>query len=227
MVEYNYEPNGEIVVPAGTKVFGHLDSADRTGYIGVRFDSLLMPDGSSINMDGTATDLQLRALRGKVEGKHRSQNILVRSAAGVGEIVATLAGRGSLDQPLSEGDLLRERVSNNIAQASDEQVNKPAIGEHLVVSLLADTGIYVILLKATKRRAAVAYQSSIALISSWIAPEPDRQEQLLRPLQRWMQHVLRRGPSNYLASLPPPYSITVPTAFKTEGLASAFARTLM
>jgi hypothetical protein len=150
VVEYNYEQNGEIIVPAGAKVFGHLEAADRTGYIGVRFDSMMMPDGASVSMEGAATDLQLRPLRGRVEGKHAGKNILVRSAAGVGEIVGTLAGRGSLNQPLSEGDLLRERVSNNIAQASDEEVNKLAVTERLVVSVPADTEIYVVLLKMTK-----------------------------------------------------------------------------
>jgi hypothetical protein len=47
-------------------VFGHLEAADRTGYIGVRFDSMMMPAGASVSMEGAATDLQLRPLRGKV-----------------------------------------------------------------------------------------------------------------------------------------------------------------
>jgi hypothetical protein len=150
VVEYNYERGGEIIVPAGTRVFGHLEAADRTGYVGVRFESMMMPDGTSVSVEAAATDLRLRPLRGKVEGQQRGKNILVRSAAGVGEVMATLAGRGSLNQPLSEGDLLRERVSNNIAQASDEEVNKLAVTAHLVVSVPADTEIYIVLQKATK-----------------------------------------------------------------------------
>src|SRR5579859_1549607 len=150
VVEYNYERHGEIMVPAGARVFGHLEAADASGYVGVRFESVLMPDGSSVNLDAAATDMRLRPLRGKVEGRHRGKNILVRSASGIGEVAATLAGRGSLNQPLSEGDLLRERVSNNIAQASDEEVNKLAVTAHLVVSVPADTEIYIVLQKATK-----------------------------------------------------------------------------
>lgn len=150
VVEYSYEQNGEIVIPAGAKAFGHLEAADRSGYLGIRFDSLMMPDGSSINLEAAATDLQLRPLRGKVEGKHTGKNILVRSFAGVGEIAATLVGRGSLDQPLSEGDLLRERVSNNIGQASDQTVANLAFTEHIVVSIPADTEIYVVLQKSVK-----------------------------------------------------------------------------
>lgn len=149
VVEYNYERGGEVVVPAGTKVFGHLQAVDRTGYVGVRFDSMTMPDGTSVKVEASATDLRLRPLRGKVEGKKKGTNILVRSAAGLGEAVATLAGRGSLNQPLSEGDLLRERVSNNIAQVSDQGLNRLAISEHVVVSVPADTEIYTILQKPT------------------------------------------------------------------------------
>lgn len=150
VIEYNYEQNGEIVIPAGSKAFGHLEAADRSGYVGIRFDSLMFPDGSSVSLEAAATDLQLRPLRGRVEGKHTGKNILVQSFAGVGEIAATLVGRGSLNQPLSEGDLMRERVSNNIGQASDQTVANLALTEHIVVSVPADTEIYVILQKAAK-----------------------------------------------------------------------------
>jgi hypothetical protein len=167
VIEYNYEQNGEIVVPAGAKAFGRLEAADRSGYIALRFDSLMLPDGSSISMEGAATDLELRPLKGKVEGKHTGKNILVRSLAGVGEIAATLAGRSSLNQPLSEGDLMREKVSNNIGQSSDQEVGKLAITEHLVVSVPANTEIYVVLEKPTKqtvqdRRAQLPAQAQTA-----------------------------------------------------------------
>jgi type F conjugative transfer system protein TrbI len=151
VIEYNYEQNGEIVVPAGAKAFGHLEAADRSGYLGIRFDSLLMPDGSTVALEAAATNLQLQPLRGKVEGKHTGKNILVRFFAGVGEIAATLVGRGSLNQPLSEGDLLRERVTNNIGQASDQTVANLALTEHIIVSVPANTEIYVVLQKPAKQ----------------------------------------------------------------------------
>ena len=150
VIEYNYEQNGEIVIPAGAKAFGHLEAADRSGYVGIRFESLMMPDGTFANLEATATDLQLRPLRGKVEGKNTGKKILVRSFAGVGEIAATLVGRGSLNQPLSESDLLRERVSNNIGQASDQTVANLVVTERIVVSVPADTAIYVVLQKPTR-----------------------------------------------------------------------------
>lgn len=156
VIEYNYEQDGEILIPAGAKAIGHLESADRSGYFGVRFDTLLMPDGTSVSIEAAATDLQLRPLRGSVQGKNTGKNILVRSLSGVGEVMATLLGRGSLNQPLSEADLLRGRVANNIGQASDEEVARLAITERLVVSLPASTEIYVVLEKQAKQPRVIA-----------------------------------------------------------------------
>ena len=93
----------------------------------IQFDSLLMPDGATVPIQAAATDLELRPLKGKVEGKNTGKNVLVRSLSGIGQAGAILVGRGSLNQPLSESDLLRERVSNNIGEASDEQISRMAI----------------------------------------------------------------------------------------------------
>ena len=145
-------------------------------------------------MEAAATDLELRPLKGKVEGKHTGKNILVRSLAGVGEIAATLAGRSSLNQPLSQGDLMREKVSNNIGQSSDQEVGKLAITEHLVVSVPANTEIYVVLQKPTKqtvqgRRAQLPAQAQTA-------NEPNIEElrQLLQ-LQRELNQIAGAKPT--------------------------------
>ena len=156
VIEYNYEKNGEMLIPAGSKVVGQFESADRSGYIGVHFDILLLPDGTSISIDATATDLQLRPLRGRVQGKNTGKNIFVRSLAGVGEAMATVVGRSSLNQPLNEADLLRGRVVTNIGQASDQEVERLAITERIVVSIPASTEIYVVLEKQTKQSASSA-----------------------------------------------------------------------
>jgi hypothetical protein len=46
--------------------------------------------------------------------------------------------------------MLRERVANNIGQSSDQTVANLALTERIVVSVPADTEIYVILQKAAK-----------------------------------------------------------------------------
>jgi len=161
VIEYNYERNGEIVVPAGARATGKLLSADRSGTVEIRFESLLFPHAAPVAFDAVATDLQLRPLRGHVEGTNTGRNFLVRSAAGIGEVASTLVGRGSLNRPFSEDDLLRERLSTNIGQAADQQISSSALGSRLVVSLEAGTEIYLVLEKASpEHRQSVPQQTN-------------------------------------------------------------------
>jgi hypothetical protein len=184
VVEYNYERNGEMLIPAGAKVVGQLESADRSGYIGVRFDTLLLPDGTSMSIDAAATDLQLRPLRGKVEGKNTRKNILVRSLAGVGEAMATLVGQGSLNQPLNETDLMRGRVVSNIGQASDQEVERLAITERIVVSIPASTEIYVVLEKQARLAASTPTPERQAVSNSTTTEQLRQLLQLQRELSQ-------------------------------------------
>jgi hypothetical protein len=152
VVEYNYERNGEIVVPAGTKAFGHIEQADRSGYMSIRFNSLLTPDGSWTGIDAVTANLNLGPLRGKVEGKNTGKNFLVTSLSGIGEVGALLIGQGgTLNQPFSEADLLREQVSTNIGASADQEVTQLSITEHIVVSVAAGTAVYIVLDRSTKQ----------------------------------------------------------------------------
>src|SRR5260370_2406199 len=92
----------------------------------------------------------MRRVRGRVEGKNPGKNVLVRSLSGIGQVGAMLVGRGNLNQPLSESELLRERVSNNIGEAGDEQISRMAVTQHIVVTISADTPIYVVLEQTPK-----------------------------------------------------------------------------
>jgi hypothetical protein len=150
VIEYNYERDGEIIVPAGAKAVGHIRNGDRSGYVDIQFDSLLMPDGGVVPIEAAATGLDLRPLKGKVEGKNTGKNFLVRSLSGIGQAGSMLVGQGSLNQPLSESDLMRERVSNNVGEAGDEEVSRLAITQHIVVTISADTPIYVVLEQTPK-----------------------------------------------------------------------------
>jgi hypothetical protein len=113
-----------------------------------------MPDGATVPIQAVATNLDMRPLKGKVEGKNTGKNILVRSLSGIGQASALLLGQGSLNQPLNESDLMRERVSNNIGEASDEQISRMAITSRIVVTVSADTPIYVVLEQTPKTDAA-------------------------------------------------------------------------
>jgi hypothetical protein len=181
VIEYNYERDGEIIVPAGAKASGHMQEADRSGYVRIQFDSLLMPDGEELPIQAVATNLDMRPLRGKVEGKNTGKNVLVRSLTGVGEVGAMLVGRRNLDQTLSESDLLRERLGDNIGQAGDQQIASMAITQHIVVTIPADTSVYVVFEKPPKSNNSTNASRSPAEAGSAVNAEQLRQ---LLQLQR-------------------------------------------
>ena len=185
VVEYTYERDGEIVVPAGAKAVGHIQDADRSGYVRIQFESLIMPDGSTVPIQAIATDLQMRPLKGKVEGKSTGKNVLVKSLSGIGEAGALLLGRGSLKQPFSESDVMRERVSNNIGEAGNEEVSRLPVTQGIVVTIPGDTPVYVILEQTPKANSASAQSSAANLRPGTANAEELRQLlQLQRELNR-------------------------------------------
>lgn len=150
VVEYNYERDGDIVVPAGAKAVGHIKDANRSGYVDLQFDSLLMPDGTSVPIEAAATGLDLRPLKGKVEGKNTGKNVFVRSLSGIGQAGSLFLGQGNLNQPLSESDLMRERLASNIGETGDEEVSHWSVNQQIVVTVSAATPIYIVLQQTSK-----------------------------------------------------------------------------
>jgi hypothetical protein len=159
VIEYNYEQAGEIIVPAGAKAVGHIREANRSGYVDLQFDSLLMPDGASVPIEAAATGLDLRPLKGKVEGKNTGKNVLVRSLSGIGQAGSMFLGQGSLNQPLSESDLIRERVSSNIGETGDEEVSRLAVNQQIVVTVSAGVPVYIVLQQTPKSSQPLAQTS--------------------------------------------------------------------
>jgi type IV secretory pathway VirB10-like protein len=110
-IEYNYERDGEIVIPAGSKAFGELTQVNEQGYVGIQFHSIQLPDETTQKIEGHAVGLQYQPLRGEVTGRNTGKKFLVRSLTGVGSILAATvgvqAGTGVADT-LSNNVLLRE-----------------------------------------------------------------------------------------------------------------------
>ena len=70
VIEYNYERDGEIVIPAGTKAIGQLAQANQNGQVGLRFTGLEMPDGSTESIEGSGVSLDYGPLKGVVNGRN-------------------------------------------------------------------------------------------------------------------------------------------------------------
>ena len=151
VVEYNYERNGQIVLPAGAKVFGRLAQVNQSGYVGIQFNRVEMPDGTAEKIDASAMDLNFGPLKGYVSGKKTGTKFLVRSLTGLGTVASYLVGpQGSSSAGLiSTNTLMRERLADNMATAGQEELNGLAFSQNLVVTVPGNTRFYVVVQKPT------------------------------------------------------------------------------
>ena len=161
-IEYNYERDGEIVVPAGAKALGTLQQADRSGNVGIRFSSIQMPDGTTEKIDATSMSLSYGPLKGTVSGKKTGTNFLVRAFTGLGEAATYVVGSGGLSTPLSESAFLRDRIATNIGIAGDQELNDLTFNQNIVVSIPGNTRFYVVMEQGTALPEAQA-QTAAAL----------------------------------------------------------------
>lgn len=148
VVEYNYERDGEVIIPAGARVVGKISQADPSGLINIAFSSIEFPNGSSVSIDAVGADMNLQAIKGQVTGRQRGKSMLVRSLSGIGETAAMMVGAPNANSSFSEDDLMRMQVANNIGNAGDEQIMQMLTMEHIVVSVSAGTEIYVVFEKS-------------------------------------------------------------------------------
>jgi hypothetical protein len=151
VIEYNYERNGQIVIPAGAQVFGRLTQANSSGYVGLQFSRVEMPDGTTMKIEGSAMDLNFAPLKGYVSGKKTGTKFLVRSLTGLGTVASYLVGpQGSSSAGLiSTNALMRERLADNVATAGQEQLNGLAFNQNVVVTVPGNTRFYIVLQKPT------------------------------------------------------------------------------
>jgi len=146
VVEYTYAVGDRIIVPAGARVYGQLQQADRSGLVSVKFDEIELLDGAREKVDAIGTGLDLGPIKGNVYGKNTGKNFLVRAVSGIGSVLAEVAGNNS-SGAFSEDDMLRERLAENIGTAGDSEVMSLNANSRVVVSVPADTKIYVVFTK--------------------------------------------------------------------------------
>ena len=149
VVEYTYAIGDKIVIPAGARVYGSLQQADRSGLVSVKFDEIELLDGARENIEAVGTGLDLGPIKGDVYGKNTGKNFLVRAASGIGSVLAEVAGNNS-SAAFSEDDMLRERLAENIGTAGDTEVMSLSANSRVVVSVPADTKIYIVFTKHTE-----------------------------------------------------------------------------
>jgi hypothetical protein len=147
-IEYNYERDGRIVIPAGTKVIGEVQQASPEGYLHIRFHTLRMPDGREEAIEATAISLDHQPLKGQVSGKNSGKKVLSRTLSGVGTVAAYAVGGGAgLNQTITGASLLRDRLAGNVALAGEQELTNAAYTENISVTVPANTRFYVVVQK--------------------------------------------------------------------------------
>ena len=151
VIEYNYERDGEIVLPAGVHAVGKLQQANSSGYVSLHFDTLQMPDGTTEKIDAGAMGLDYKPLKGAVTGRRRAARFLVESLTGLGTMATYLVGNNSssFNAPFSSSALLRERMAGNVAIAGQNEMNGLTLNQNVVVTLAGNTRFYLVLQKGT------------------------------------------------------------------------------
>ena len=165
VVEYTYAIGDRVVVPAGARIYGKLVQADRSGLVNVEFDEIRLLDGDRDEkrekIDAVGLGLDLGPIKGMVSGKNTGKNFLVRAASGMGSVLAEIAGNNS-SAAFSEDDMLRERLAENIGTAGDSEVMNLSANSRIVVTVPADTKIYVVFTKHQDKNSSELHRVSPA-----------------------------------------------------------------
>ena len=112
-------------IPEGARVIGQTAGVVKNR-VNVRFTSVVLPNEREMPISGLALMKDGSAgLVGKVKGKH---NPVLAGAARIGTgaaVVATeFAGQGSMDQPFSQGDYLRNQMATEVASQGSQLSNR-------------------------------------------------------------------------------------------------------
>lgn len=177
-IEYNYERNGVVIVPAGAKVIGEVQQASSEGYLSVRFHTLQMPNGREEKIEGTGVALDHKPLKGEVSGKNTGKKILSRTLSGVGTIAAYVIGGGGagLSRTITGETLLRDRVAGNIALAGEQELMNAAYVQNITVTVPANTRFYVVLQKPAVSTTAPPTSSQTSGVPAQSLAIPTAQE---------------------------------------------------
>jgi hypothetical protein len=204
-IEYNYEKDGQIVVPAGAKALGTLQQADRSGYVAIRFDTMQMPDGTTEKIDAAAMSLTYGPIKGNISGGRTGTRFLVRTFTGLGTVATYLVGaRGSngFNGPLSENALLRDRIATNIGIAGDQELNSLAFNQNIVVTVPGNTRFYVVVEKSTASSGAQVRPTAVQQVSNAPLPTADELRQLLQLRRELSEMVQQAGAQNSAPQVP-------------------------
>jgi len=73
VIEHNYERNGQLIIPAGSRAVGKITQADPSGLMNITFSSIEFESGETVPIEAVAADMSLTAIKGRVTGKQAAK----------------------------------------------------------------------------------------------------------------------------------------------------------
>jgi type IV secretory pathway VirB10-like protein len=125
VVDRNIQLGDSVVIPQGARVIGYTAGAVKDR-INVRFTSLILPNNREATISGLALMKDGSAgLVGNVKGSgHPILAGVARIGTGAAVVATQFAGQGSLNQPFSQSDYLRNQTAYGIASEGSRYSNR-------------------------------------------------------------------------------------------------------
>ncbi len=209
VIEYNYEQDGEVVVPAGSKAYGELSQATPQGWVNFKFHTLEWPDGRQEEISASALSMERGLLKGEVNGRNSGRKFLTRALTGVGTIAAYAVGGRGLGNGAAGIDssvLLRERLASNVAMAGEQELALLAYQQNIVITVPANTRFFLVLhaqdtrqftgAKRTVMTNGMASRASNAGTQETLSSEEIRDLRQFRNEMRQMNRFLESSPAS-------------------------------
>ena len=125
IVDRSVQLGSSVAIPQGARVIGYTAGAVKDR-INVRFTSLILPNDHAVTISGLALMKDGSAgLIGKVKGSgHPVLGTAARIGTGAAVVATEFAGAGSLNQPFSQADYLRNQMAYEIASEGSRYSNR-------------------------------------------------------------------------------------------------------
>lgn len=150
VVDRSVQLGNSVVIPQGARVIGYTAGAIKDR-INVRFTSLILPNNREVTISGLALMKDGSAgLVGRVQGSgHPILSTATRIGTGAAVVATEFAGAGSLNQPFSQSDYLRNQMAYEIASEGSRYSNRLQQPTNLpIVNVNTNQSIRVFLLNA-------------------------------------------------------------------------------
>ena len=145
LVHYDHRTSGGAMIPAGSRVFGHLAQVSHDGFVQVHVDSLLLSGLGSVGIAGTVLSLSGGPLKGGVHQRKRLAKVLGRAAIGKGYAAAHAAMGRRFGGRSYRRYFLRRSLADFIGKASDDYLYDASRERRRVVVVPAHTQVMVVL----------------------------------------------------------------------------------